>query len=1001
MIRVFVVLYLLIWNAYFACTHAKATEFWPLQQYDLRNWTVNDGLPQISVYDIVQDDNSYLWLATEKGVVRFDGEQFRTFNRSNTPLLENPRIQRLLWTNQQQMLIASSSALTLWQDDVFTAIELNQTESRRVTDMIQLPSGEVIVAAGQLYRLEQNSLHLWHTEINDVQKLLLWDQQLCVIKNNHLACLQGAQFQLHGMPIADNLQVNFATEYFGTIYVGTQEGLYKLAGDQWYAVTLPEQSAIQTMFTESNKTLWVGSDHALYRFVDGKFTEALDYTSNSPLNRIRSGFIDKHQRLWLGSQTSGLLRLHLNPALNLGSDHGFQEPFVWSISTAEQKLLIGTNEGLYQETAPQQFAPLSLQPQPDNMAIYTQWLNPKDSTLWLGTKAGLWRYRWPALTLLDTFDALAGIQVNGVMADSTGTIWIATQQGLWRYEQQQLTEVEEFADNRFAGIRYLYQSGPTLWIGTEKGLLRYHQGRFSAVAQETLANAFISFIGEMHDGKLMVGTFQHGLWIRHTDHWQQYSTPQGLPMDNVTYAEDTGKYLLWAGLQGVMNIERSSLLQPPLLFELIIDNTGFDTRNEFHRCCNGAGIGKGLGRGNSSYLPSVTGLIEIQHDLLHSPSRLTPPIIEQFFANDQLVSSPVVLSPQQLDWRIEFTVPHYERSAGMEFRYQLQGYDKEWKYARGLREARYTNLSGGNYLFLVEARHKGYPVWSTAATLPIVKQPFWFETWWFYILTICAVSMLIILSWKWRARTLLSRQKSLELQIANRTEELREANAQLQKANQQLLHASLRDALTGLHNRRYLEQTLPTLLVDARQKQMPLGVIIVDIDNFKAINDEFGHHIGDAVLIAMADILLRHSRMNDHVVRWGGEEFVILTENSSDLAALIERLFTTIRQAHWPHGKTVRCSAGVSCHPCDSDQYWSIDHTFELADKALYLVKKQGKDDWLWLQSKYPNEPQAAANLAQTDPQMLLQNPAITVIRSGSQKMAVQNRRSQSQQTPD
>src|SRR5207302_1947263 len=108
------------------------------------------------------------------------------------------------------------------------------------------------------------------------------------------------------------------------------------------------------------------------------------------------------------------------------------------------------------------------------------------------------------------------------------------------------------------------------------------------------------------------------------------------------------------------------------------------------------------------------------------------------------------------------------------------------------------------------------------------------------------------------------------------TYELRQTNRRLEAAQEELLQAAITDPLTGCHNRRFLEQVIDRELQRHERFKLPLSLLFIDIDRFKAINDTLGHAAGDRVLQYVARFLHRHIREADYIFRWGGDEFLIL-----------------------------------------------------------------------------------------------------------------------------
>jgi len=148
------------------------------------------------------------------------------------------------------------------------------------------------------------------------------------------------------------------------------------------------------------------------------------------------------------------------------------------------------------------------------------------------------------------------------------------------------------------------------------------------------------------------------------------------------------------------------------------------------------------------------------------------------------------------------------------------------------------------------------------------------------------------------------------------------------------------DSLTGLYNRRKLDKTL-NLHNDMNDLyNIPYCVIIIDVDNFKDTNDQYGHQVGDSVLQELSDILRNGVRSTDIVGRWGGEEFLVILPNTKHRSALgvAENLRKIVSEYNFKHINNKTISLGVTEYNGD------IDDTLKKADDALYRAKKEGRD---------------------------------------------------------
>jgi diguanylate cyclase (GGDEF)-like protein/PAS domain S-box-containing protein len=162
-----------------------------------------------------------------------------------------------------------------------------------------------------------------------------------------------------------------------------------------------------------------------------------------------------------------------------------------------------------------------------------------------------------------------------------------------------------------------------------------------------------------------------------------------------------------------------------------------------------------------------------------------------------------------------------------------------------------------------------------------------------------------------------------------------------------LLKQSIRDSLTGLYNRRYLDEVLEREVQRAIRKRTSLGIIMIDIDYFEKFNDNFGHGAGDFVLHAVGDFLKDNTRMSDIVCRYGGEEFVVTLVESSleETKRRAEELRAGIKKLHLRYNnqllKIITLSLGVAILPMHSK---TPDGILKAADSALYRAKEGGRD---------------------------------------------------------
>jgi len=190
--------------------------------------------------------------------------------------------------------------------------------------------------------------------------------------------------------------------------------------------------------------------------------------------------------------------------------------------------------------------------------------------------------------------------------------------------------------------------------------------------------------------------------------------------------------------------------------------------------------------------------------------------------------------------------------------------------------------------------------------------------------------------------------EELEMRVMERTRDLEAAMQTVEHFNRELRELSITDALTGVHNRRHFEKTFDEELAQARRRQQPLSVIILDLDHFKRINDTYGHLVGDECLKLVAGALRqRLARAGDLVARYGGEEFAILlpataqqdaTQLADSLRVGIEQLELVINSQHIPLSASLGVAGWI---PAAGESYEKL---IGAADAALYQAKHRGRN---------------------------------------------------------
>jgi len=162
------------------------------------------------------------------------------------------------------------------------------------------------------------------------------------------------------------------------------------------------------------------------------------------------------------------------------------------------------------------------------------------------------------------------------------------------------------------------------------------------------------------------------------------------------------------------------------------------------------------------------------------------------------------------------------------------------------------------------------------------------------------------------------------------------------RAQIKLQEKTLHDTLTNAYNREYFDQHIEQIMSEDRELNGQLAVGMLDIDLFKNVNDTYGHAVGDQVLVELVELIKNTLRESDILIRWGGEEFVILVKvySKRGLQSISEHLRSAVEKHHFETVEHITCSIGYSFYRDDED----IMQTITRADKALYQAKNSGRN---------------------------------------------------------
>lgn len=613
--------------------------------------------------------------------------------------------------------------------------------------------------------------------------------------------------------------------------------------------------------------------------------------------------------------------------------------------------------------------------------------------------------------------SLYGREPWGLAVDSDNTLWIATEKGINRYNRNS-DDFDRVMPKASDGTPFktLYSrnivllSDGNLWISSYNGLYVLNPRTLEYVAHYTndphnprsLSWDQVMTTFQDSRGNIWVGTFGGGLNLFNPDDqsFKRFGPSHGVPNSTVSsIIEDTAGHIWISTFEGIARFNRDTET-----FIAFTKNDGL-IGNLYNR-----DTGSLLASGEIVF-GSSRGLTLFDPRRLKANQHLPPVVLTDFkiFNQSQYpgADSPlkfaigatqaITLKPEQSVFSIAYAALDFRSPQLNQYAYRLKGFEQHWNNVGNRRLATYTNLDPGTYIFEVKGSNN-QGLWSPhPARLTItVTPPYWRTPIAYACYALAIASLLIRLLWRHRQQleqqrsrlqqmTEVDRMKDeinreLDRKIAERTEALSkehqrllDTQEELQDLNTRLKEASVTDQLTGLKNRRFLYHCITEDInriqtyyagtvgdLQMLDSVNDLTFMIIDLDDFKAVNDEFGHTAGDLILVQFSDILKSVLNNRDYIIRWGGEEFVIVVRQvpRNRVEAIGSELIARTREYPFAvsenHSLTMTCSMGIAAYPFvrTSPKLLDWEETIGLADQALYAAKASGKNCWVRIQAQ-------------------------------------------------
>jgi signal transduction histidine kinase/ligand-binding sensor domain-containing protein len=683
-----------------------------LQKYVSTSWGHRDGLPSTLIYAIAQTRDGYLWLGTSDGLVRFDGINFvprKIVSNTDPPLGAVTALCATrggdLWVGSASGLIARVSATDLRKLRVGGGIEA----------IVEAPEGDVwVIAENRIYRFGKISRGtLTPAERIDPVQItrLLASGASNVLLGSQAALLGIEGTAAHGRTVLLNGRTLFLNR--------GQDGKNWLSSNSSL-----QQGGFRVVLRDTHGYLWAGgSTEGLVRTND----EGRKLEAEVPNDFVESLFEDRERDVWAGTN-NGLYRFRLGKVFALTKRDGLASGKVTSVDTSGGTVWAGTQAGL------SRIQGLRVQQLLRGFEVLTVKATRKQK-VWVSTTRGVFEIDDPENSPTVKPATRDLLSVVAIEEDTAGYIWLAdAQKGLHRWKNGVLTEAGSELGPRATKITTIRaQDNGTLWIGfLGGGAATYKQGLFHEFTSTD--GPLLGTVNDVYaqDHNAVWLETDTGLYRFDGKKFVNWNAEQGLPGNRVLWLQADSEDNFWLGFSmGIMRIRRSELRDMDRIRSHKLQYDFYDfgdglAANPVRQSQSAAT----LSSEGTLWLTTSAGLAVI--DSRHIEKNVLPPpvVIERVIADNheapigRAMQFPPLTKNLEIDYAgLSLAVPRK-----VQFRYRLQGYDKEWQNAGTRRQAFYTNLDPCTYQFRVLAANND-GVWNeSGAAIEFVILPTFYQT---------------------------------------------------------------------------------------------------------------------------------------------------------------------------------------------------------------------------------------------------------------------------------
>lgn len=719
------------------------------RQYSIMEWSFDDGLASNYVYDIIQSEDGFLWIGTDAGLSRFDGNSFTNITRSSHPVLLSNSVNSLLEDRNGNIWFGTHGGglYTVTPDSLIRITDKQGLPSDYVLSLAEDSTGTIWVGTdgeglGKVlpdtvlkYSVNEGlDRHIYSLAVDQNNTLWIGGRTgLFVRRNGSFSAFEAEQ----QMPSPSILSLHITEE---GLLAGTPTGIGRIKEDSVELFDELDQSIYASSVVEDEKgSIWISSvGNGAYKISDGVSMNYLhaDEARGTNVNKV---FIDREDNIWLGTAGLGIVRLRDEIITTYTEKDGLPDDLVLSVTEGKKgDIWVGTTQGIAR-FANKTFTTFLPGSTPEGRFILSVHMD-RNETVWASSRNGkLYRIINEQISEIPHPD-FDGMVIYVVSSTEDGAIWTGSNRGAFRFKDGEFnrftTEDGELTNNDVRSINQ-DQEG-TVWIGTSFGLNAYSEGDFTSYGnEEGFSDLLVISLYADADGDVWAGTYG-GLHRLRNGRASAITQGDGLPVDQIsTILEDELGYLWMGTTRGIYRIRKSMLnafldkKSTGLLFDEFGKADGM--KNEIVS----ASIQPTGWKASDGTLWFATGHGIATLDPANVKANPVPPPVHILSArvdrspeNSFRSVYPLDLSRNHNEIEISYAAPTFIKPSDVTFKYKLEGFHTDWVEAGTRRSAYFSRIPPGNYTFRVAAANED-GVWNeTGASLAVVvRPPFWMTGW--------------------------------------------------------------------------------------------------------------------------------------------------------------------------------------------------------------------------------------------------------------------------------